>query len=193
MAAIGQAELVQSAIEDLRAAEHLRSKLRKTNRQVLKLIDDAAELALKAALVAEGINCGKKSFPWLLKQISKSAIPSEELMAMHCLRNRVKHGGESATIGEVEIARLSVLNLLRELSPIPGLVHSYCTECKNIVPNMELRLVEMRGRRGIVRQAWKGMCFRCDRVTFRILKSVDTQPPSAPDSGHFAALTGEKG
>ena len=174
VAAIDQAELAQSAIEDLRAAEHLRSKLRKTNRQVLKLIDDAAELALKAALVAKGINCGKKPFPWLLNQISTSAIPSENLMAMHNLRNRVKHGGESATTGEVEMARLSVLNLLRELGPIPGLVHSYCTECGEFVPNLELRFIEMRGRGGKLRRALKAMCFRCDRVTFRTLKPVDT-------------------
>ena len=171
---IDQAKLVQSAIEDLRAAEHLRSKLRKTNRQVLKLIDDAAELALKATLAAKGINCGKKPFPWLLNQIGTSAIPSENLMAMHRLRNRVKHGGEPAAAGEVEMARLSVLKLLRKLGPIPGLVHAYCIECKEAVPNLELALVEMRGREGKLRQAWRGMCFRCDRVTFRILKTVDT-------------------
>jgi HEPN domain-containing protein len=177
MAILGQVNLIESALEDLRAAEHLQAKLNKTNRQVLKLIDDAVELALKAALVAKGINCMRRPFPWLLKQIGQSSIPSETLMAIHRLRNRVKHGGESVTSEEVEMARLFILELLRKLgSPIPGLVYSYCVQCKDLVPNMDVWEVEMRGRSGIARRALKGVCFRCDRATFRILKKFDQYP-----------------
>ncbi len=156
--------LVQAALEDLRAAEHLRSQLDHTNRQVLKLIDDAAELVMKATLIANGIDCDRKPFPWLLEQCKALLDLPEGVDSIHVLRNQVKHGGSPAPAPQVAKAFSTVLAMVNRL-PLPtGVVYTYCVLCNSRMPMF--RPAWKRTRRGTPVVA--GWCFICNTKTVRM-------------------------
>lgn len=150
--------LLQAALDDLRAASHLRSQLERSNRPVLKLLDDAAELVLKATLTGNGVSWMRRPFPWLVKACEPFVDVPKDLQSLHALRNSVKHAGTLATPDDVARAYRSVLHLLNRLPSVSGVVYAYCAACKVKIPLF--RPFQKSAPRGTP-VAW-GWCFSHD-------------------------------
>jgi HEPN domain-containing protein len=165
--------LVQLAINDLQAAQFLRAGMGDVDRQVLKLLDDAAELLLKATLRSRGIDCERASFPSLIRACGPILRIPEELEAMHMLRNRVKHIGESASPTEIAAAFEAVMTVLLGLAELAGVWYAYCIKCKSISPAVDPKPVNIKP----LRRAVKGWCFRCNTPMYRILPPGQLAPP----------------
>lgn len=167
-------QLLRSALSDLRAAEYLRAQLPHTDRQVLKLIDDAAELVLKATLAAKGIDTEGRPFPWLIKTCQTERCLPNELEAMHRLRNQVKHGGAHAPEQEVADAYRAVVEFTKLLKDEFAVGMTYCVKCHTGVPMFVDELIEMKGHHDVVRRAGRSWCFICDAQTFKIFPKKES-------------------